>query len=471
METYFLKVIFASGICTVFYYFFLEKEKTLKFNRFFLISSLLSAYLIPLMKIDIEHRKEILEPILYSEKFEQINITQSVEQNSFNWLYIVYFIYSAVTLFLLIRFVIHLITIKRLQGRTLIYNHIKVKVVKKNIPPFSFLNTFYISENHYSNGGLNEQIFLHEKNHIANKHSWDLILIEILTAFNWFNPSLYFYKKALVDNHEFSADEYVLKYSGDIQSYQKLILKEIEETQKLHLVHQFYFNSIKKRFIMMKKQINKQSKWKNYLSLPLFIAIASFTVQKVNAINPNSFENSITSNLQNKPEENRNTVKELSKEGMKTEIFPTKQETKLSTTKIKTDTIRPKVKKEISIKEKEENKSIDNENTAPPIPHIAAITEAEFPGGINKLRTKIASSFNGSALDGKKGVLKSTAYLHIDETGKITQITISGNNDDFNNEIVRTLTTANNDIAWKPATRDGIPSTTVFKLPVTMSFE
>ncbi|MDH6251488.1 bla regulator protein BlaR1 [Chryseobacterium sp. H1D6B] len=462
METYFFKVIFASGICAVFYYLFLEKEKTLKFNRFFLISSLLFAYLFPFMKIDIEEHKEILEPILYSEKFEQINITPSIEQNSFNWLYIVYFVYAAVTAFLLIRFVIHLITIKTLQGRTLIYNNIKIKVVEKNIPPFSFLNTFYISENHYNNGNLDEKICLHEKNHIENKHSWDLILIEILTAFNWFNPSLYFYKKALVDNHEFSADEYVLKYSGDIQSYQKLILKEIKETQKLNLVHQFYFNSIKKRFIMMKKQINTQSKWKNYLSLPLFIVMAGFTVQKVNALNRSSLENSLVSNFQNTADENRTGAQKPSKEELETKIPSTKQDASVSSFKTVSDTIRPK---------KGKVKSTNEENLLPPPPHSAVLVDAAFPGGIDKLRTKIASTFDSGALKDKKGIMKTTAYLQIDETGKVKQVIASGNNDDFNNEIIRSITAANNDTAWKPATSDGKPRTAVFKLPVMMNFE
>jgi bla regulator protein blaR1 len=97
--------------------------------------------------------------------------------------------------------------------------------------------------------------------------------------------------------------------------------------------------------------------------------------------------------------------------------------------------------------------------------------QAEFPEGINTFRNKVASNFNGKVLTGKEGLLKSVAMINIDEKGEIKQIYVMGENSTFNNEISRTILAANNEAKWKPATRDGKPVPTVFKLPITMNFQ
>lgn len=97
--------------------------------------------------------------------------------------------------------------------------------------------------------------------------------------------------------------------------------------------------------------------------------------------------------------------------------------------------------------------------------------QAEFPEGINTFRSKIASTFNGKVITGKEGMLKSFVMINIDEKGEIKQINILGENSTFNNEISRTILAVNNENKWKPATRDGKPVATVFKLPITMNFE
>jgi hypothetical protein len=76
-----------------------------------------------------------------------------------------------------------------------------------------------------------------------------------------------------------------------------------------------------------------------------------------------------------------------------------------------------------------------------------------------------------SIFDGKEKLVKSTAHIHVDETGKISQITASGDNEAFNKEIVKTVTTVNNGMVWKPATRNGKATASIFTLPMSMSFQ
>ena len=97
--------------------------------------------------------------------------------------------------------------------------------------------------------------------------------------------------------------------------------------------------------------------------------------------------------------------------------------------------------------------------------------QAEFPEGVKSFRSKVGSIFDTSIFNGKEKVIKSTAFIHIDETGKVNQITASGDNDGFNKEIIKTITAVNKGAAWKPATKNGKAIASIYKFPATMSFQ
>ena len=95
------------------------------------------------------------------------------------------------------------------------------------------------------------------------------MLLVIKALFN--APSMIsFYKKAMINNHEFLADENVVNNHYEVKSYQHLILDEIAHHQNYQLTHQFNFYNTKKRFIMMTKSTSKSAHLKKILILPLF---------------------------------------------------------------------------------------------------------------------------------------------------------------------------------------------------------
>jgi beta-lactamase regulating signal transducer with metallopeptidase domain len=116
--------------------------------------------------------------------------------------------------------------IKSLKGNKIIYRNRAVKVLENNMPPFSFMNTIYISKDYFKDGNIENSIFLHEEIHVKQKHTADVLFTEILKILLWFNPFIYFYKRAMVTNHEFIADEQVIYNNKNIKSYQELILKK-----------------------------------------------------------------------------------------------------------------------------------------------------------------------------------------------------------------------------------------------------
>lgn len=276
METLVLKIVICSGILLGLYHLFLSKEKTFVFNRFYLIFSVIFSLTIPFLTIELPELNEEKPTLLIEQEISQPILTgQIVEEKSFDLNQILLTTYCLIAVFFLAKFIFSVLKIKNLQGRKIIYKSKKIVLLKRDLAPFSFWNTIYISEKSFNDYGIDERVFLHEEIHIQQKHSLDLVFIELTKAVLWINPFFYFYKNAMVNNHEFLADEEVINKKTDIKNYQELILQEVLKQQNLSLTHQFNFNNTKKRFIMMTKQNSKFAKVKKFLAVPVF-AIAAF---------------------------------------------------------------------------------------------------------------------------------------------------------------------------------------------------
>ena len=238
------------------YYLLLQKEKMYRFNRFYLMFSILFSYTVPFISIQSENLKPSNRIQTTFETTQQaLDITPGQENFNFiNWIWI---IYGTVTLIFLIRIIRSFIAIKKMKGRRVKYQNQNILITKEYTSPFSFWNTIYLGQNYLMDNKIDPRIFLHEKSHLEQKHSVDVIIIEILKAFTWFNPSIFFYRKAIITNHEFLADEAVLKKNFNVKDYQHLILDEIISTKNHNLIHTFNFTNTKKRFIIMNTKKSK----------------------------------------------------------------------------------------------------------------------------------------------------------------------------------------------------------------------
>ncbi|WP_223557808.1 M56 family metallopeptidase [Chryseobacterium lathyri] len=460
-----LKMLLCSSVCIAVYYLFLEKEKMYRFNRFYLLVSLIFSLVIPFISITVQPPKTVNKSeIIFEDAAQQIIQTQPA-QEIFDWINLVWFIYGAVALFLLIKSILSIIAIRNVQGEKMIYQNYTVKVAHENLPPFSFWNTIYLGRSYIKNNIIDPRIFLHEKNHIDQKHSIDLIFIDILKIFTWFNPILHIYKKAIITNHEFLADKAVLNSRYDIKEYQNLILDEIINIQNPPLTHSFNFNNTKKRFIMMTKKKSRFTVLKKMAGITTLIAATALFAERTYAVNPIAPYNpqkvgaGTVENVESPQVTSTNSgyFEKIKEKPSKAVEF------KKESTKAAADTISPKKTAQAN--------SNEGNNTNVNQQEDRDFVQAEFPEGAKLLRSKIGSMLDTSIFDGKEKLVKSTAHIHVDETGKISQITASGDNETFNKEIVKTVTAVNNGMVWKPATRNGKATASIFTLPMSMSFQ
>lgn len=266
MIIYLLKTIVCSGLLWAVYKLLLEKEKMNHFKRFYLLLSLLFSYTIPLLVFTLpQYIHRVTETITsLSPAYLPITVTESYTNQlpaNYPVISIMSAVYSIITISLIYRFANNLLWLyKKTKYNRIIYlERIKLILVKEDIVPYSFLHYIFVSESAYNENRIEETIFSHEMTHVRQKHSIDIVVLELLRMICWFNPFLYAYKKSMQLNHEFLADSYVVKTCNDTTAYQYLLLNTISTQSSNPLISQFNFLTTKKRFIMMTKHTSRSA--------------------------------------------------------------------------------------------------------------------------------------------------------------------------------------------------------------------
>lgn len=272
MIVFLLKFIACTGVLLLFYYGFLQNEKLFRFNRFFLFAIVVLSLVIP---ITIVRTKIIDVPVYEAPVYTQMETLRSdredfmaiplsvdtVNESLLTLANVLWISYLLVTSLLLIRFMRNLFTILKLKRESLIVVENGVKIVLRNDikASFSFLSHMYTNRARYEQGKLPIEIIEHEKHHIDQKHSYDIIYIELVQCLLWFNPFIYLIRGAIKLNHEFLADEHVLRNNLSVYDYQKILL---DITRKQFVTTPAFASNLnygftKKRLNMMTKNTNK----------------------------------------------------------------------------------------------------------------------------------------------------------------------------------------------------------------------
>jgi len=258
------------------YHLFLEREKMHRFNRFYLLLSLVFALALPFVSIPIyveaEAAPKVVTHVTETPVIETMHllaaptptvraapVTAAPKPEINYWPYIILVLYGIVTLALTIRFAINITRFYRIRKKseTSIYNNATLVLVKENVLPHTFLNNIYLSKADYESHRIEPELFTHELTHVKQRHTLDILFIEVLKILFWFNPILYLYKRAIQLNHEFLADETTLQHHFNVSAYQHLLLGKATPATAYALASSINFSITKKRFIMMTKTTNK----------------------------------------------------------------------------------------------------------------------------------------------------------------------------------------------------------------------
>lgn len=138
--------------------------------------------------------------------------------------------------------------------------------------PCSFGNSIFINPEQYDWETYN-QIIRHEKIHIAQGHSFDILLAELLVVVQWFNPFAWQYRRSVEQNIEYLTDAEMLRSRDvDTTGYQMNLLKVAVPNLPLGLTTNYNHSTLKKRILMMQsKKSSVRSGWKYLFLLPVFL--------------------------------------------------------------------------------------------------------------------------------------------------------------------------------------------------------
>jgi len=263
------------------YHLLLEKEKMHNFNRFYLLFSLVFSLIIPFITIEVI--EEITTPIVQNNTF-QISQGSVVLVEETNYLPIVLWsIYGVIIFLLSIRFMRNILKItSRIKSNTRIdYKNAKLILLKEKVLPHTFLDNIFINETDYNNQKIEAELFSHELTHVTQKHTFDVLFIEILKTIFWFNPLFIFYKKAIQLNHEFLADEKVVTSYDNVSFYQNLLLSKINSNPIYYLTSNLNYSLTKKRLIMMTKTTSQtKAIFKQIALIPFIFGLVFFLCLK-----------------------------------------------------------------------------------------------------------------------------------------------------------------------------------------------
>lgn len=282
MEDLFLYFLKSSSLLVAFYlayYFLLRKETFFNSNRWFLLFGLGTSALLPLFFIKkivfVESPKFNPNTIMTVSNNATSNLKEiSPESATIDWFQLIALGYILIVLILFIKVLINLFSLSKIVLNKPIEKQERFNFIdlKEDIAPFSFFNYIVFNSSLYSESEL-QSILLHEKIHSAQKHTLDVLITNLFSVIFWFNPFIYWYKKAIIQNLEYIADHKAIQNIEDKKSYQKALLKVVTHQNCLPITNHFYQSLIKKRIVMLNKnQSNKRNSWKYAVIIPALVA-------------------------------------------------------------------------------------------------------------------------------------------------------------------------------------------------------
>ena len=284
---YLLKVFICSGILCGYYYIALRNKVFHRWNRFYLLASIILALIIPIVKINVF--KSPNEKGTVVKMLQTINNSDEIiiEYGRHNGLQlssttILLSAYTLITIVFFSIFILGLYKIKRLRRKYPVTQFEGINFISTDAKgtPFSFFNSIFWNNAIDLHSRQGQQIFNHEIAHVKEKHSYDKMLANVVLIFFWMNPFFWMMKKELSMIHEFIADEQALKDS-DINAFAEMILQTVYPGQNFSLTNNFFHSPLKRRLLMFTKNKNPGvSYFSRLLVLPLMaIIFFAFTIK------------------------------------------------------------------------------------------------------------------------------------------------------------------------------------------------
>ena len=273
---YDLKVAALVAVFYMFYRLLLSRDTLHRLNRVVLLATAVASFILPLCVITMH--KTVVMPQPTGKITAELPLTAVMEPSQPWWqqaAVAVFFIGIIVTLGHLLWSVGQVVRLIRNSEQRPQADGTIVCVTDKDVSPFSWLRYIVLNRKDYESP--DPAIMAHERGHIRQRHSLDVLLVDTLTVLQWFNPAMWMLRQDLRAIHEYEADAAVLSQGINMRQYQYLLIQKAVVACGYSVANGITHSTLKNRITMMlnNKKSNRKSMFKLLALLPIVgIALA-----------------------------------------------------------------------------------------------------------------------------------------------------------------------------------------------------
>ena len=288
MMTYLIYEAKVAAALAIFYMFFrllLKKETFHRFNRVVLLAATVLSFALPFCIITVHKTVEMMPTIGVGDAAAAAALAPvAAEAPDTPWWHVALAVlFFAGVAFVLVRALVSVFSILRIIRRGELVREedgCRIVVTERDIDPFSWMSYIVLSRKDWE--GPHAPIITHEKAHIDYRHSVDLLLVDFMSALQWFNPAIWMLRADLQELHEYEADDAVLRSGANLKEYQYLLIRKAVSKSGYSVANSFNHSILKNRITMMSKSKTPLSRGLRTLwALPLVCLAIGLQAQTV----------------------------------------------------------------------------------------------------------------------------------------------------------------------------------------------
>ena len=455
---YDLKVALLIAVFYMFYRLLLARETFHHINRIVLLTTAVASYVLPLCVITIHETVVMQQTPTVTIDGLQASAYEPASTPLWQIVLPILFIIGAAaatghtlcSLIRIIRLISHSEQHPQADGTTICVTG------NADLAPFSWMHYIVMNRSDYDISDA--AILAHERGHIRLHHSCDVLLVDLLTALQWFNPAMWMLRSDLRAIHEYEADAAVLSQGINARQYQYLLITKAGGIGGYSLANGITHSALKNRITMM---LHTKSQRRNYLKLLALLPIVGVTL----ALNAET----VTDYVYNNDEPQKQVPV---KKGKQNATIKNNGKTILQVVEApdqKTEAEAPKTESQTELKV-EGTATASEQNQAPKDVFDVVEKMPEFPGGVQELLGFLSKTIKypvEAEKAGKQGRVLATFVVRKD--GSISDARIVKSVDPLlDAEALRVI---NAMPAWIPGTQSGKPVNVKYTVPISFRLD
>ena len=280
---YDLKVAALLVVFYMFYRLLLERTSLVHFNRLVLLFTAVLSFVLPLCIITVHEYVEAIPVTATTVETAGDEILQQAPVSFWSvygprltlLLTVVLVGGMLIRMGIVVRSFLNLKKLISNSEKKTLSDGVVMAITDEPVAPFSWMRTVVMNRSDYASQMDGGAILAHERGHIRCHHSLDVVLVEVLTALQWFNPVVWFLRQDLRALHECEADQAVLSQGFNTDQYIQLLIRKAIGLPVSQLANGMSARTIKKRIVMMKTNRKpSRSSWLRALYILPIVALA-----------------------------------------------------------------------------------------------------------------------------------------------------------------------------------------------------